>query len=178
MKTSKSAIAILLAILVWTDVVGASGLSVEIAGANRNGALQRITYRGVDSHFHVVLTNRSDKPLKIWDDNNSWGYYSLSFLLKDSSGREYSAKRTPANFTRNLPVSLSIQPGRFHVIDVYFGDMDQWQGFVLPKNGIEATTIAATFEINPTPESKTQNVWTGREVSQPQSVEFERWKSK
>ena len=32
-----------------------------------------------NEHFHVLVTNTSDKPLRLWTDRFSWGYDNLSF---------------------------------------------------------------------------------------------------
>src|SRR5215831_3940489 len=148
----------------------ASELSITIANAPREKNPPRFTYRNAASHFHVVLTNTSDKPVKIWDEIYSWGYYSLSFRGTDSAGHAFVAKRAQTNFTKNGPVWLTIESGGSYVFDVYFGDAKEWEGFPLPDNRVELISLSAVFEVTSTPESIEQHVWNGRVVSRPLSV--------
>src|SRR5262245_6741662 len=103
----------------------ALGADLALQVSTASGSEHRIDYRDAKSHFHVVLTNTSAKPLQIWADSNSWGYDALSFRLTHD-GRAFEAKRPPANFTRNVPQAITLAAGQAHVMDVYFGDPEEW----------------------------------------------------
>jgi hypothetical protein len=160
----------------WGSTICASEgpLTISIASFDHAG-VGRIEYRDVNSHFHVVLSNLSDKPIKLWTETNSWGYYALSFEMSDNSGRKWVAKKEPATFTRNIPSLLEIPSRGTHVIGVYFAIPRRWEGFPVPENGVEPVTIRAVFEVLPTPESDQLRAWVGRIVSESRDVEFAKW---
>jgi hypothetical protein len=149
------------------------GLSVSVALSD---PARRVAYRQTGDHFHVILSNAAPRAQRVFQDWNSWGYYSLSFELEDMSGRRWVAKKKQVPFSKNFPSVWEILPGNNLVIDVYWGDEDTWQGF--PPFGTESrkVKIRAIFEVKPDPETKRYDVWTGRIVSSAQEVEFSKWK--
>jgi hypothetical protein len=149
-----------------------AGLSVSIELSGRAG---RVEYRQPKDHFHVILSNTSPTAQRVFQDWNSWGYYSLSFEVEGSDGKRWIAKKTRTAFTRNFPSSWEIPPGGNLVIDVYWGDESTWEGF--PPFGTEgrALSLRAVFEIKPDSETKQHQVWTGRIVSATQEAMFSKW---
>jgi hypothetical protein len=160
----------------WGSAICASEgpLTISIASVDQAGA-GRFEYRDINSHFHVVVSNLSDKPIKIWSETNSWGYYCLSFEMSDKSGRKWVAKKTPATFTRNIPSVLEVPSRGTYVIGVHFATPRLWEGFPTPVNGVEPVTVRAVFEVLPTPQSEQLGAWTGRIMSESRDVEFAKW---
>ena len=127
----------------------------------------RVLCRSWDKNFHIVLRNVSDKPQNIWQDWVSWGYFALSFELKDESGKTWVAKKILAAFNQNGPMFWTLKPNEYLVIDVCLADdqksdWQKWKGF--PHN--QAVSMRAIFEIQEDGESKKHSVWTGRVVSE------------
>jgi hypothetical protein len=155
---------------------GASlGADLALQVSTPNGNEHRIEYRDSKSHFHIVLTNTSVKPLKIWADSNSWGYDALSFRLT-YDGRTFDAKRPPAIFTLNFPRAITLAAGQAQVMDVYFGDPKEWMGFELPANGETHVSLCADFRVESSKEALEYSVWTGTISSECMRFTFVRWK--
>jgi hypothetical protein len=150
----------------------APGLSVSIAPSGTG----RVEYRQPKDHFHVILSNTSSKAQRVFQDSNSWGYYSLSFELEDPGGKKWVAKKKRTAFSRNVPSWLEIPPGENLVIDVYWGDESAWEGFP-PFETEKNLKVRAVFEIKPDAETKQFQVWTGRMTSPTQKVVFSKWRA-
>lgn len=169
-------ISTVVALLLLTLCSGSSlGADLAVQVSASDGSEHRIEYRDTTSHFHVVLTNTSARPLKIFGDSNSWGYDLLSFRLTDG-GRTFEAKKPPAIFTRNIPQTITIGAGQAHVVDVYFGDPKKWLGFELPENGEKQMELCANFSVKASEEARAQNVWIGSISSECLSFTFVRWR--
>jgi hypothetical protein len=152
-----------------------SPLSISIAVPARNGE-RRIEYRDKSTHFHVIISNTSDKPQQIWREWCSWGYFGLSFEFTDERGKKWTAKKKPRLWTVNAPDWLTLQPQESLVLDVYFGDSDTWDGFPRPEHGSQTVTMQAVFEFSPDDESRQHGVWTGRAISKADGFVFYHWR--
>lgn len=165
------------------DVIG----MVKTEAVNTNAEKQAITvslaiplhdnerhlkYTSSCPHFPVIITNVSKKRVRIWRDWCSWGYYGLEFEITDNHGKTWTAKKTPAEFTRNFPDWWTLEAGESFVIDVDFAS-DSWQGFPHPANGSETVTIRAICTFEPDAASKENHIWTGRAASEPKKVIFD-----
>ena len=165
----------LAACVLSTPKVGAEeqslSLSVALPADQTSG---RLVWRGAASHLHVIVSNASAQAQRIWQDWNSWGYYALSFELNDDAGHKWVVQRHPnAIFTRNLPSWWVVEPHGFIVVNVYFGDKKLWEAFPYPEHGSRTVSMRAVLDISPTPESAKYGAWTGRIISNPQTVVLE-----
>ena len=154
-------------------VVGIAGSSYATDSAlSLSLSTQRVVHADPKSPFHVLVTNKSSEPLKIWEDWNSWGYFAVSFEMSDNSGASWVVKkRADAIFTRNFPSFVTV-PGNTHVVDVYLGDGKVWEGVPLKRGQSQTVLVRAVFEIPETNESKQYGVWTGRIESGQVEVTF------
>lgn len=150
-----------------------SDVAISLAIPLHNGE-RRVEYRDGCLHFAVVVTNTSKKPVRIWRDWCSWGYYGLEFEITDASGHKSTAKKKPAEFTRNFPDWWTLEAGETLVIDVDFS-ADHWEGFPKPENGSQTVTMRAIFKFEPDVESRKNHVWTGQASSKPERVTFYHW---
>jgi len=119
-------------------------------------------------HFHVVLTNVTREPVRLWREWCSWGYYALSFEATNQSGKTVNVrKKLIEAWDRDYPDWTIIPPGDHMVFDVTF-DESIWQNAPSPKTGTyRVVKLKAIFEI-PVPEdayAKKAKVWTGRVAS-------------
>lgn len=120
-----------------------------------------------DSHFHVVFTNLSDKPLNFMQDRNSWGYDALRFEADDNQGHRYVIQKPPVAWADNGPAFWTLKPGEHLVIDVNFGSKEFLQKWVgLPEVNNSKFTMKAVYEIHDVAAAR-QPVWNGRIESQP-----------
>ena len=156
--------------------VGDSPISIAVAVLAQNGE-RRIEYRDPTAHFHVIVSNASDKPKRIWREWCSWGYYGLTFEFTDEQGKKWVAKKKPQVWTRNFPDWWTLAAHESLVIDVYFGDLETWQDFPLPENGSQTVTMQAIFDFKPDDEARKDGIWTGRIASKADKFTFYHWKS-
>jgi hypothetical protein len=164
-----------------------AALSVSLVIPQDHGE-RRVTYRNSRSewdrgaHFHVVVSNRSDKPQNIWKEEVSWGYWALSFEFTDDTGKQWVVKkRGNKPFTANRPVHWILEPNENFVYEVYFSDTNIWEDFPRPDEGSKVlVSMRAIFEIHPKPflapisGPTSPSVWTGRVVSEPRRITFYR----
>jgi hypothetical protein len=125
-------------------------------------------------HFHVVVTNVSDNPAKVWKEWCSWGYYNLSLEARDPEGKVATISKRPRGWDKNYPDPMEIAPGEHMVINVNF------EPYTWPKSPLSAKSHKATirlkavYEIREDRHSKEMGVWTGR-VSSPELEYSFRW---
>ncbi|MCI0539586.1 MAG: hypothetical protein L0Z50_30620 [Verrucomicrobiales bacterium] len=182
MKTLISTIMILT--ISSASVVGADDPAISVAiVVPRDGGHgeRRVTYRNSGTewdraaHFHAIVSNRSEKPQRIWQEGCSWGYFALSFEFTDEAGKKWEAKKGMTPFVMNRPAYWSLEPSESTVLEVYFADPDIWKDFPRPDNGSKVVvSMRAIFEIRSTPESTKHDVWTGRVVSEARRITFHR----
>ncbi len=134
-----------------------------------------------DGHFHVILTNNSNEPQRIWKEWCSWGYYGLSFEISDGSGKTWIVKKKPRGWTRNFPDWWTLDPHDNLVIDIHFNDAGVWDGFPWPVDASQPyrQDASQTFKMRavvdfarPDEFSKKYSIWTGRAVSKVDEYEF------
>ena len=150
------------------DDVSALQLEICIPTCNQRYPGKRVAYRNDD--FHVIVTNRSNKPQRIWQDSNSWGHYALTFHVT-ASGKTTTATKTTVFWRGNSRTWWVLEPGEKLVYKVAWCD-SLWRGFPEDQPGTVAT-IRAQFEIAATPESEAGQIWTGKVVSDPMEVVFQ-----
>jgi hypothetical protein len=140
-------------------------LKVSIAVPLVDG-VRPIIATGPASHFHVVLENLSQKPVRIWRAGNSRSHAALHFELTDTAGKTRAIRRRAVPFLQNAPVWQELSPGDMLVIDVYFAG-DEWEAFPLPAKGKQATIkLRAIYSVAPDQAAQKHGVWTGS-VSSP-----------
>jgi hypothetical protein len=123
-------------------------------------------YRPTD-HFHVVITNASDGPVRLWRDWCSWGYFCLSFEVIDARGKSYTVKKKARGWDKNYPDEKLIPSGDHMVLEVAFDD-STWEGGPSPVSGShepQVLSIQAVYEVRADPESEKQKIWTGKVTS-------------
>lgn len=115
-------------------------------------------------HFHVLVKNVSDAPLRLWTDKYSWGYGNLSFEQVAADGTVTKIKKKPRGWDKNYPDWLELQPGDTYVMDVNFAAADIWENPPTAAAGKKPTLVKmrAVYEITPDQESTKIAVWTGK----------------
>ncbi len=136
----------------------------------KKGNTRSITCWNENSHFHVVLKNESDTSINLWEEWNSWGYFGLSFVVKDETGKEHIMKKKMRGWDKNAPTTVTLDPGDMYVFDVRYQG-EEWEGAKFPygkdiqrrrSKMIPFYHIKAVYEIREDENSKKQKVWTGR----------------
>lgn len=122
-------------------------------------------------HFHVIVTNKTDKPIRLWTDRFSWGYDNLSFEITGDDGKVTKVTKKPRGWRKNYPDWLSLGPGESYVLNVdFFSEVGQGIWDNVPKPTKTSTTkrlikLRAVYEVMPDDESRRLGVWSGKVVS-------------
>jgi len=119
------------------------------------------------------ISNPSDKPLKLWEESNSWGATNWR-VLRIRQGQIETFFQNPYQiFTVNAPLFNAIPPGEHlqRKLDLNGGN---WCGFghcaSYNEQGFRdgkkvafepGDTIIAVYDVPPTKESQELGVWTG-----------------
>jgi hypothetical protein len=122
-------------------------------------------YRPSD-HFYVIVTNTSDKPVRLWAESCSWGYRNLSFAVTDETGTTTTVAKIPIDWTVNPPVWSIVTPGDHMVFEVAF-DQATWRGVPLPMSrGSRVVKMKAVYSVATDEYSKRYGIWSGQ-ISSP-----------
>jgi hypothetical protein len=142
-------------------------VAISVPASSATNGSRMIRSGAADAHFHVVVTNVSEKPQRVWRDDCSWGYAALSLEITDDTGKTWSAEKKPRGWLANEPFYWILEPHENLVIDVYFTNAATWNGFPDVQPHVrKVVSMRAIFDIKPDDESRRQGVWTGRVQSQ------------
>jgi hypothetical protein len=124
--------------------------------------------------FYVVLTNISTKRQPVWEDWNSWGYQTISFVFTAADGKSIVISKRPQLFTKNHP-SLFLIPSGEH--QVYAIRLDKaWSARpLMPKAHEMPISVKAVYEVSATPEARHYQVWSGRVESRDYDLTLRQW---
>jgi ankyrin repeat protein len=117
--------------------------------------------------FNVRLTNRSNKPIQLWDKYSQPGHDTLSFRITDHKGNSWMMRKAPlaGNWDDYAIKTITIAAGATYVWRVvpleFQAGRRSWTGMPEPNGGDEFT-IVPLFEIKPDEQSRKKSVWTGR----------------
>ncbi|UOQ71772.1 hypothetical protein [Hymenobacter cellulosilyticus] len=118
--------------------------------------------------FYVLLTNTSERPVNLFEEWNSWGYFGLSFDLTYTDGRKVRAVKAGRGWDKNFASTVTIAPGGFFVFPVTFNTDpkigDVWQNSPRSKkiNGPGVSCrMRAVYSIESSREATEHKAWTG-----------------
>jgi len=118
--------------------------------------------------FYVVMTNISVKPVNIYEDWSSTGFYTLSFEAKSVNGKTYNLQKGGVHsWTRNFPALFTIPPGGHYVFAVHF-DADQWPMLDEMHKTMKPSDMRFQFKAIFDENSKDAKVWSGHVESKPE----------
>ena len=121
-------------------------------------------------HFHVLVTNVSNKPIRLWTDRFSWGYDNLSFELIGADGKVTRIAKKPRAWWKNYPDWLELEAGGSYVLNMDWSS-EKGRGIwdnVPTAGGKERPPLVklrAVYEVLPDDESRKLGVWTGKTSS-------------
>ena len=159
-------------------------LTVKIAvhprGLNRNGkpGVRYINLSREQSHFHVVVTNKSQQPQRLWETWNSWGYFNLRFEVADEKGKVlYTIEKSLREWSKNFASWVELAPGEQFVMDVDFA-RERWDlPFLKTKRRGDFTLrMRAVFENKTDGDTKEHKVWTGKIASPFEDYQVHYWR--
>jgi hypothetical protein len=119
---------------------------------------------GPSRHYHVVVSNRSDQPLRLWDDHCSEGEFNLAFEVADDKGLKL-IRRRGQDWSKNFPITLELHPGDQFVSEFSL-DPDKWElPWAESEIGTRRIRMRAIYEIEPTEIAGKKGIWTGKVAS-------------
>lgn len=122
-------------------------------------------------HFHVLVTNVSNKTVRVWTDRYSWGYDNLSFEQIDEAGNVTKIHKAPREWSKNFPDWLQLEPGETYVLNVDFyserakGVWENVPQADKPGGKAKLVKLRAVYAAQPEMYSQQHGIWTGRIVS-------------
>jgi len=160
----------------------AQGLALSILpsefvpGADSKAPAQRvIRFHSRPRHFNVVLRNISRRPLRLWGEENSWGFYNLRLEitgLDDKVQKPISVRRGPVGWGGNGPRYVVLPPGEMLVREIELAltaedgkvtsTARSYYNFPFPADLMERKIqLVVYYTVEPSDEAKTNGVWTG-----------------
>jgi hypothetical protein len=114
--------------------------------------------------FHVVLTNTTNEPQRVFESWNGWGYKAISFELVTTDGQKVVLSRKDQDFDKNFPSTFTVLPGEHYVYTIQLTDED-WD--VVPEikfDKIEPLSVhlKVVYGLKPTRSAQSEKVWIGR----------------
>ena len=117
-------------VAVW--IIALSGLAVlalpgDVGSGDLMCTLQLNSYPHSDmtadlrSHLHFVLLSKRSG-IDVYEDWNSWGYFTRSFSATDAQSRHFEITRRPRGWDRNFPSVTTLNSGQFLITDIYLCD--------------------------------------------------------
>jgi ankyrin repeat protein len=128
-----------------------------------------------DKYFNVHFTNRSKKPIRLWDESCQLGHDTLNFRITEKNGDSWTMRKTRIKLDPDdYPIkTTAIAAGATYVWRVYptqiQGGTGSWTGILEPNSGGDVTVVPL-FEIKTDAQTKENGVWTGRVEGQAVTV--------
>ena len=117
------------------------------------------------AHLTLSIINLSAREVRLWEWENSWGWFSVAIQVRDKTGKQVEIRRKIHEWTKNGPVYFTLrqQERREVLIDLHdgwwevegssAGELASWQD--------QPLELRARLQIDPTPESERFDVFTG-----------------
>lgn len=148
----------------------AGGLMVSAATPALHG--QRVIQAG--GTVPVVLTNLSERPMRVWRDWCSWGYENVSLEFRDARGHVWTCRKKPGTWFKNYPDFAELGAGESMVVMVKL-DAGVWQD--LPPLGEMSgkwINMCVRYEVKEDEHSRKDGVWVGKIENGEQAYRIER----
>jgi hypothetical protein len=124
--------------------------------------------------FHVLLTNVSRNPVRVWQEWCSWGYYCLQIEIVEQDGMKHLLKKKRIPFYQNFPDYVVSQPGESIVWNVELNST-VWEDLSwLPNDKMVNVKVRAIYTVKQAEDSQvnrdlgvtSSGVWTGQAMSE------------
>jgi len=164
----------LLSLLLIAGLTGASAeddWSIEIVPSGVSEDVKIIDADSNDPYLFVILTNKTDRKLKVWREWNSWGSGNLTFTAKPEEGSAFTLRRTPVELSWNMSEATIVEPRMSFVCQASLCKKisGRFEGFPAKFEDGKAT-IQAHFSIKEDDYTRRYGVWTGSVSSAPMEV--------
>jgi hypothetical protein len=121
-----------------------------------------------NSSLHVIIENVSDKPQKLFEEWNSWGYDNLTLQWTDAQGKTGKVAKVPGFWTVNYPSTVVLQPGEAIVRDISF-DPKLWKGWPSITEPMELK-VKVSYQPTGQPKVPEADGWVGTVTSNERAI--------
>jgi hypothetical protein len=108
----------------------------------------------------VTITNSTAQEQRLWEWNNSWGWWSVSFQVRNEAGKIIEMVRKSRDWTKNGPVYFVLQPQEELKVSIDLHD-GWWEVAGANARNDRPVELRARLRIAPTTESDQLGVFTG-----------------
>ena len=122
--------------------------------------------------LHVIITNHSDVPQKLWKDWNTWGYFNLKLVWKLSNKTFSISRKAPQSWDGDFPDFWVLPPGESLVIEIDMAS-GEWDGFPDLYGEKYHATLQAFYENKADVLASEFGIWVGKIASQELEVVFQ-----
>jgi hypothetical protein len=169
----------------WRSGNGGQDLAIEIAVPMHDGVRNLCHDCDTNLYFHVIVSNVSTNPVRLWEDWCSWGSDNVTFEIIMPNGAKTIVHKGAQIFGGNRPDYYVLLPGESSVRDIKlnesFGGTKVWEN--VPKLEVgQKIKMRAIFEIDKEEDSdrtdteghvtheladdKQYHIWTGKAASE------------
>ena len=96
--------------------------------------------------FVVLIENTSSRDIGIYRQWNSWGYYSIHFVVEDADGKQTVIEKGMRSWTKNYPDCFQLSPGTTHAFPICFASKEWKNVEALSAKGAR---LRAVFQQEP-----------------------------
>ena len=125
-------------------------------------------------HLHFLLFSKTERA-NVYQDWNSWGYYSRTLAAKDAEGMKYEITRRPRRWFMNSPSVDIINRGDVLITDVYPCDGSWRVSPILPPLHTVRVQLTGKFVNSDSSSSMLHplHVWVGSLETEPLVAVFD-----
>lgn len=114
------------------------------------------------NHLGIKFINPSSQAMRLWELENSWGWYSISLqVIEETAKNLLTVKRKTREWTENAPEFFVLQPGESREMRMEM--QDGWWDMSGELHDLHdrPVIIRAVYTVDKTPESDSFGVFTG-----------------
>jgi hypothetical protein len=120
--------------------------------------------------LHVLVRNEGRVPVRLWQEDCSWGYDAMQLRISTADGREHLVKKMPRAWASNVPRFVTLKPDETMVWPIELSS-HIWEDLSwVPKTNMVQVHVTVVYSVTPDDYSKQYGVWTGRLASQSYDV--------
>lgn len=126
--------------------------------------VQDLALSGNDATLSVVAMNASDKPMKLWRDWCSWGYYNVTLEFYDEhavgGAKTWMVGKADRVWRKNYPDAAEVAAGGSVIFTVSLTSLKDTD--FLAKYDGKKIKMRVHYAIPADADTKQNGVWTGR----------------
>lgn len=118
------------------------------------------------SHLSVTILNTVSQEIRLWDLENSWGWFSFSLYLSSELDKNIQIReRKSREWTKNGPYFFVLSPRKSCEIKLNINDGWWERSKGLPALKDEPISVRVRLKVGPSPEAEEYGVFVGTVLS-------------